>query len=223
MQFNKGVLMTAKSFFVNFGKYILVFLSYGIFLTFVAGSSFRFLRAGSSELMILPLFALLFALYAFGLWKWYRLGDWSLEAEDPRLSTWAWLPVLLLAAFMLIQTFLTFEASNNQLQLEEMMQRTPLFSFVYLVLVAPVLEELLLRGFLAKYFFPKQEKLWQTLLYLAVSAALFSRMHRPTTAVQFLIYFYMGIIFGLAYVTKKDLRYPIILHMINNLSVFLLP
>ncbi|KXT85742.1 Membrane-bound protease, CAAX family [Streptococcus sp. DD11] len=172
---------------------------------------------------MVPILILLSILYAFCLWKWYKLDDWSLEVEESRLKVWAWLPALLLAAFILIQTFISFETSNNQSQLEEMIRTAPIFTFVYSVVVAPVLEEFLFRGFLAKYFFPKQKKAWQTLLYLAVSSILFSRLHGPTTTAQFLVYFYMGITLGLAYVTKKDLRYPILLHMINNLSVFLLP
>ena len=214
--------MTIKSFFINFGQYILVFLSYFFIFSFILGFSLGFLNAGGSVFIIAPLFALFSALYVFGLWKWYQHGKWSLEVKKTKLTAFVWLPAVLLAAFILIQSFFSFETSDNQTQVLAIIRSYPAFSFLLVVIFGPIVEEFLTRGFIAKFFFPKQMKLWQTLLYLVISSSIFSLLHMPATLVQFLIYFTMGAIFGLAYVTKKDLRYPIALHILNNLLAFIL-
>ena len=97
-----------------------------------------------------------------------------------------------------------------------------LFAFIFVVFLAPILEELLTWGFLAKFLFPDQNSLAKILLYLTVSASFFSLLHMPGNLVQFLVYFILGAIFGLGYLAKKDLRYSMGLHLANNLIAFVL-
>ncbi|HGL8793205.1 TPA: lysostaphin resistance A-like protein, partial [Streptococcus suis] len=81
---------------------------------------------------------------------------------------------------------------------------------------APILEELIFRGLLATYFFPKMVDMKAVGIYLAVTGSLFSLVHMPTTILQFLIYFTMGLNLGWLYLIRRDIRYPIALHMLNN-------
>ncbi|MFX3914305.1 type II CAAX prenyl endopeptidase Rce1 family protein, partial [Streptococcus suis] len=52
-------------------------------------------------------------------------------------------------------------------------------------------------------------------MYLAATGSLFSLVHMPTTIPQFLIYFTMGLNIGWLYLIRRDIRYPIALHMLN--------
>ncbi|MBP2620159.1 CPBP family intramembrane glutamic endopeptidase [Streptococcus panodentis] len=212
--------MNFKSFCANIGMYILVVLSYFLVFMTIAAYSFSFLNAGFSAVMITLLFAVLSFLYCFGLWKWYQL-DFRLEVINSKLTGFVWLPLVLLAAYILFQNFVPIEASDNQTIVVSLIRSQPLFSFFFVVIVGPIVEEFMTRGLLANYLFPEQKSLPQILLYLAVSGTFFSLLHQPGTLPQFLLYFVMGAIFALAYVTKKDLRYPIALHMANNLIAFL--
>ena len=213
--------MKLKTFFTNFGLYLLAFLSYlFIFFTIVA-YTVRYLAGGFSQLLILPIFVILASLYFFAMWKWYQ-QDLKLEIKNTKLTSSIWLPSVLLLAFLIFQQLVPIESSANQNTSVQLIQQQPAFAFLYTVIFAPILEELLSRGFLAKFLFPDQNSLVKILLYLTVSASFFSLMHMPGNLVQFLVYFIFGGIFGLAYLAKKDLRYAMGLHLANNLIAFVL-
>lgn len=213
--------MKLKTFLTNFGLYLLAFLSYlFIFFTIVA-YTVRYLAGGFSQLLILPIFVILASLYSFAMWKWYQ-QDLKLEIKSTKLTSSIWLPSALLLAFIIFQQLVPIESSANQNTAVELIQQQPAFAFLYMVIFAPILEELLTRGFLAKFLFPDQNSLAKILLYLTVSASFFSLLHMPGNLVQFLVYFILGAIFGLGYLAKKDLRYSIGLHLANNLIAFVL-
>ena len=98
----------------------------------------------------------------------------------------------------------------------------PLFSFFAVVIFAPLTEELIFRGMLARYLFPKQDNSKQTLIFLLVSSVLFALIHFPGDVQQFFVYFSLGFSLGLAYISKKGLVYSISLHALNNLVSFLM-
>ena len=213
--------MKLKTVLTNFGLYLLAFLSYlFIFFTIVA-YTVRYLAGGFSQLLILPIFVILASLYSFAMWKWYQ-KDLKLEIKNTKLTSSIWLPSALLLAFIIFQQLVPIESSANQNAAVELIQQQPAFAFLYMVIFAPILEELLTRGFLAKFLFPNQNSLAKILLYLTVSASFFSLLHMPGNLVQFLVYFILGAIFGLGYLAKKDLRYAMGLHLANNLIAFVL-
>ena len=213
--------MKLKTFFTNFGLYILVLLAYSYIFSAIVVFTIGSLTGGFSQLLILPIFVILASLYSFAMWKWYQ-KDLELEIKNTKLTSSIWLPSVLLLAFIIFQQLVPIESSANQNAAVELIQQQPAFAFLYMVIFAPILEELLTRGFLAKFLFPDQNSLAKILLYLTVSASFFSLLHMPGNLVQFLVYFILGAIFGLGYLTKKDLRYSIGLHLANNLIAFLL-
>ena len=169
----------------------------------------------------MPIFVILASLYSFAMWKWYQ-KDLKLEIKNTKLTSSIWLPSVLLLAFIIFQQLVPIESSANQNTAVQLIQQQPAFAFLYMVIFAPILEELLTRGFLAKFLFPDQNSLAKILLYLTVSASFFSLLHMPGNLVQFLVYFILGAIFGLGYLAKKDLRYSMGLHLANNLIAFVL-
>ncbi|HEM5989722.1 TPA: CPBP family intramembrane metalloprotease [Streptococcus suis] len=125
-------------------------------------------------------------------------------------------PILLYVAFFIFQFIVPVPESENQKLVIEFVSAYPLIAFSSVVVFAPILEELIFRGFLATYFFPKLSDVKSVLLYVLVSGTLFSFVHGPATLPQFLIYFTMGVIFAWIYLVKQDIRYPMALHMLNN-------
>lgn len=104
---------------------------------------------------------------------------------------------------------------QNQRMVMEMLQRAPLTMAAYIVLFAPVLEELLLRGIFFQSFgsIANRGKRW---LLLVLSAFVFGSLHSLPVHYDFLLYFAMGLVLGAAYLHTKDLKYPILIHMVNN-------
>ncbi|MFI3072131.1 CPBP family intramembrane metalloprotease [Streptococcus sp. 2021WUSS109] len=125
-------------------------------------------------------------------------------------------PLLLYIAFFIFQLLIPISESQNQTLVIQFVSAYPLVSFLSVVIFAPILEELIFRGLLATYFFPKMADMKAVGIYLAVTGSLFSLVHMPTTIPQFLIYFTMGLNLGWLYLIRRDIRYPIALHMLNN-------
>ena len=77
--------------------------------------------------------------------------------------------------------FLANDPSVNQQIAIDLTLSQPLFSFFAVVIFAPLTEELIFRGMLARYLFPKQDNSKQTLLFLLVTSVLFALIHFPGT------------------------------------------
>ncbi len=121
-----------------------------------------------------------------------------------------------LYCIFIFQLLIPISESQNQTLVIQFVSAYPLVSFLSVVIFAPILEELIFRGLLATYFFPKMADMKAVGIYLAVTGSLFSLVHMPTTIPQFLIYFTMGLNLGWLYLIRRDIRYPIALHMLNN-------
>ncbi len=131
-------------------------------------------------------------------------------------------PIVLYLAFFIFQLLVPVEESQNQKLVIEFILAYPLIAFLAVGVFAPILEELIFRGFLATYFFPKMADMKSVVLYLAITGSLFSFVHTPSTLPQFLIYFTMGLNLGWLYLIKRDIRYPMALHMLNNVISYLM-
>lgn len=104
----------------------------------------------------------------------------------------------------------------NQAGLADLMTMLPIpLFFVMVVLVAPVTEEIIFRGFAAKYLFPQQE--W---LGLIAGSIMFALVHTPTNFGSALVYGLLSGAMAYVYWRTKDIRYSIAFHAINNLIAF---
>lgn len=84
--------------------------------------------------------------------------------------------------------------------------------FMTVAIIAPIMEEVMVRGLFIGVFF--KEKQW---LGLLISSLFFAFLHTPTDITSFIIYFVPGVLLGLLYMKTKWLGTPIIAHMLNNL------
>lgn len=79
------------------------------------------------------------------------------------------------------------------------------------VILAPIIEEIAFRGIV----FQGMEKVRKGVLPILISAFLFGLMHMML--IQSVYTFIMGFIAGIIYSKRRNLLYPIVIHMTNNL------
>lgn len=92
-----------------------------------------------------------------------------------------------------------------------------LLLFLFAVLFAPVLEELIFRGILMGKVFGKDSNVG-----LLLSSFLFGLIHNPTNIGSWVVYGGMGLVLGLAYRISGKYTNALFLHSLNNLIGFLL-
>ena len=204
----------------NLGWYFLALLSFLFIYGIVLSMAVEALKLGASAYAVTLLYVALAGVYVYYVYKWYRKTPVSIAVSG--FNRFIWLPALVWFLSIVVQFFLPNDPSVNQQTATDLTLTQPLFSFFATVIFAPLTEELIFRGMLARYLFPKQDNSKQTLIFLLVSSALFALIHFPGDVQQFLVYFSLGFSLGLAYISRKGLVYSISLHALNNLVAFLM-
>lgn len=203
----------------NFGWFFLAFLSFLFIYGIVLSMAVEALKLGASAYAVTLLYVALAGVYVYYVYKWYRKTPVSIAVSG--FNRFIWLPALVWFLSIVVQFFLPNDPSVNQQTATDLTLTQPLFSFFATVIFAPLTEELIFRGMLARYLFPKQDKSKQV-LFLLVSSLLFALIHFPGDVQQFFVYFSLGFSLGLAYISRKGLVYSISLHALNNLVGFLM-
>lgn len=117
--------------------------------------------------------------------------------------------------FNLLSTVLTklignLKGSDVANPLEQMLSGSGIWiSAFILIIVAPIMEEIIFRGFLYKKLIPYGSK-----VYILFSAATFAMFHGNLN--QMFYAFLLGIIFAYVMQVTQSIKYSIILHMIIN-------
>ena len=204
----------------NIGWFTLAFLSFIMVYSFIQSMAQVALGAGAPIYGVLPLYILLAGAYCYFVYKWYKMSPVTIGTTG--LNRYIWLPALVWFLVIIAQFFLPEDPSANQQIITELALRQPIFSFFLIVVFAPLTEELIFRGMLACFLFPRQDNVKQTTLFLLVTSIIFALVHFPGTPLQFLVYASLGFSMGLAYVSKGGLAYSIALHALNNLIAFLM-
>lgn len=130
--------------------------------------------------------------------------------------------IVLMSAKMIIGSFMTQQTANDA-AIENMFKISVNTSFMMVfmtAIAAPVVEELVFRGFLMDYFFTDQP-----IFAILLSGLIFGSIHSSTNFISWLMYVVMGIILAATYNKEKNLAANISLHFLNNLLpsiVFLL-
>ena len=204
----------------NIGWFTLAFLSFFIVYSFIQGVGLAAMIMGAPEYVFVPIYVILAGIFTFVTYKWYKAG--TVTIEKTALNKYIWLPALVWVLVIVAENFLPNDPSFNQQAINKLAQDQPLFTFFMAVVFAPLTEELTFRGMLARYVFPQQDNVKQTVLFLLVSTIIFALVHFPGTPQQFLVYASLGFSLGLAYISKGGLAYSIALHALNNLIGFLM-
>ncbi|MEO1771926.1 CPBP family intramembrane glutamic endopeptidase [Candidatus Enterococcus ferrettii] len=91
-------------------------------------------------------------------------------------------------------------------------QTSSILLFFSMVVMAPVLEELVFRGFVFKFFF-RENRLFAYLL----SSLLFTLIHVPTDLISFVTYGSLALVMGFVYYKTNRIEMSMLTHAINNL------
>ena len=123
--------------------------------------------------------------------------------------------MLLLVWQVLAAILMKGQVSANQTTIESIISNSNWLFNLMIALVAPIFEEIIFRGFVINTFFQGESK-WNKVGAILVSGLIFGLMHEPKISLYLLIYWGMGSILAAVYVYTKDLRYSMLVHILNN-------
>ena len=141
----------------NLGWFLLAILSFVFIYGTVQSGAVEALNLGASPYATTLLYVVLAGVYVYVIYKWYQKGPVHIEKSG--FNRFIWLPALVWFLSLLVQFFLPDDPSVNQQMATDLTLAQPLFSFFAVVIFAPLTEELIFRGMLARYLFPKQDNL----------------------------------------------------------------
>lgn len=143
--------------------------------------------------------------------KWYR----------HRLLLISVLGVVALIVVGILSNLVLFiegaETTNNQAQVIELFNRLPkMLTFLFVVMLAPIGEEVICRGLIPSLFCAKNQ-LWGYVLGTLV----FAFLHGPTNIGSWIAYGGMGAVLAWIRYYSKHLEYSILTHGLNNLIAYI--
>lgn len=145
-----------------------------------------------------------------------KVGSFNLKIHNPRI-----LPLLLLVSIALVfgiispLSYLIPMSESIKQSLMETGNQRGIFTFILMVIAAPVLEELIFRGIILDGLIMK----YSPMKSILISSLLFGIVHLNPW--QFLAGFILGIFIGWIYCKTKSLAYSIIIHSATNLCGYL--
>ena len=119
----------------------------------------------------------------------------------------------LLFLFYILVNFLGPTQSDTTQAVKSLSLSLPVL-FLDLCILAPVTEEIFMRGMLQGTVFKN------TYIGLVATSVIFAYLHGPYTIPSFITYLGMGLAFGIRYKTSDNLWNSILLHVLNNLVAF---
>ncbi|HFI0353389.1 TPA: CPBP family intramembrane glutamic endopeptidase [Streptococcus suis] len=169
--------------------------------------------------------AILLVAVVLGLMVTGKLGLWKSEQKWGMLKNIGFVVLAFIVMFGLKiiggQLIMLEEGYGQTTANQEVINNSglpALLLFLFAVLFAPVLEELIFRGILMGKVFGKDSNVG-----LLLSSFLFGLIHNPTNIGSWVVYGGMGLVLGLAYRISGKYTNALILHMVNNfLSVLLM-
>ena len=119
----------------------------------------------------------------------------------------------LLVLFYMLVNFLGPTQSDTTQSIQSLSLSLPVL-FLDLCILAPVTEEIFMRGLLQGTVFKN------TYIGLVTTSVFFAYLHGPYSIPSFITYLGMGFAFGIRYKTSDNLWNSILLHALNNLVAF---
>lgn len=141
----------------------------------------------------------------------------SLEIQTKPL----FLSIFLLAAFLLLEEFYFYVLGIEMPEsfIEFMLAEPILLGFISVVVVAPIIEEFLFRGFLYSQLRRSFLKDWGA---VAVSSLVWTAIHFQYEVGILFFLFLFGLFLGYFRIKYNSLLIPVVLHALNNLIAFIL-
>lgn len=228
LEHNGGILMTInwKQIFFNFLKFIGMFFIYQIGTIPLQMAS----ELPNNHFFVLVAFVMYLITTAFMLVLFIQMYTTQLKTKN-RGQFGRTKPTKKIVGFMIIIVvvwvlFIAFQIwlnranalpqSENQQTVIAFAQAVPWWMALDAIVFAPIIEEILFRGFFFNWFFNSSDKKIQ-FIGVFLSGAVFGAVHDISSILGWLIYAMMGWLLAITYAYTKDIRYNIGLHMFNNL------
>lgn len=137
-------------------------------------------------------------------WDWRRIGIAAIGY------------VLIIAVSIMMLNLVGSGVSSNQQSLNKIEQNNAGLFKIMVAFVAPFCEEVIFRGMFFNIFFTKatRQNKW---LGIIASGFLFGYLHDPMFSKFIFVYWSLGIVLAWVYMSTKDLRYSMLVHMGYNL------
>lgn len=124
--------------------------------------------------------------------------------------------IIVLAICNVLVGFIVTKTTDNQQILNQVFATNPILNIIWIAILAPIVEELIFRGLMYRWLFPHLNS-WKSLTFSIIfTGLLFALIHTLSFDLELLAYLPIAIILSLTYVWFNDLRYSIILHVLNN-------
>lgn len=183
-----------------------------------------FTNQGQNQLVFFigSLFLIITILIAILFWQVYlkAVRDNHNEFQQPLRRT-DWLAIALGFGAMLIVNLVTVPlikttGNGNVNSLMSLLQSFLFFMLFFIAFIGPILEEVLFRGLFLNWFFTKHRN-----ISIILSAVIFGTFHVDFTGGQidpiyWLSKILLGFVLVLVYNHTKNLKAPILLHILNN-------
>ncbi|MDF7683795.1 CPBP family intramembrane metalloprotease [Lactobacillus sp. ESL0679] len=135
-----------------------------------------------------------------------------------RKASWA---ILAFAIILLVQVLIGYilgsgATSQNQTALNQLINQEGMQFKVFIGLVAPIIEETIFRGIFFNLCFTKNTK-QNMILGIITNGLVFAIFHDPEFSPFIIGYWLMGSMLAFVYLKTRDLKWPILVHMANNL------
>ena len=146
-------------------------------------------------------------------------GNAYIEHQPTRKHKWLMfgIMVLILIVFIIVQHFIKTPDSENQKMVVKAITEFPILNIYGVVVLAPIIEELLFRRLFFVFFFKGMYNPWGRGLGIITNGLFFASVHTSLFSPGMWVYTVMGMLFATTYVTTKNVKFSIALHMLNNL------
>lgn len=106
--------------------------------------------------------------------------------------------------------------SGNEVAINTLLRSSHITMLLIVNLAAPIVEELIFRGLLMNVAFRWRTKA-SDIFNIVLSSVAFAIVHAPTNLFDFCTYAGLGLGLALTYTRTRDVRYGMVMHIINNL------
>ncbi|ERJ52665.1 CPBP family intramembrane metalloprotease [Lactiplantibacillus plantarum] len=108
------------------------------------------------------------------------------------------------------------QTPENQVILDKVFTTSPVINVVMMAVLAPIVEELIFRGLMYRWLFPRVTNWVSFTVALVFSSLVFALAHTLSFSPALLAYLPIAVVLTFTYVWFNDIRYSIALHIINN-------
>lgn len=208
---------------INLTIALIAFTAYSYVESLFIFSSTQKLKLDRGFLIFATTIFTIAVFYAVYTWELSQYNNWDFNINLLSFAKSDWkkwsITLLSFVGMFLIQFLAVLILKGNSTNQQQWLTlaksvNIPLLK-TFLLLVAPIFEELIFRGLFFNALFFKKSKI-DMIFGVIINGAIFALMHGLPNSWFYLVYWALGSILAANYLFTRDIRCNIVLHMINN-------